>query len=248
LVSSNLHRSLFTYNFDFLKITPTYFFKILGTIVLTLLLLFGIQELTTFFLKQNRNAKSSYVCSSELEVETLILGPCEAAWAIDPSVFDIHASTTSYNLSATHSDFEDNLLHLHLFLKHNKGPKNLILYVSPESMDERLNTFNTFRFSAHMKDEFVAETVGKKDPDYFKWIRLPMMRMAYYNNFTNFKVVQGAKHFFQNREVPFFANGYEYPTFGPNQTLDKSVQTIRAVTDDLKWSAKREARPSTEMF
>jgi len=143
----------------------TYLLKVLGSFLLAILILLLLQKSIIFFLDQNMNIKLAYLAESEEEYETVILGPCEALWAVNPTYFDEIANTTSYNLSLTHSDFEDNLLHLHLYLEQKPAPKYLLYYVTPESMDTYWNTFNTYRFSNFLDDDFVAEVVAEKDPD-----------------------------------------------------------------------------------
>lgn len=218
----------------------TYLLKVVGTLVLAIVILLVLQKSIVFFLKQNMNIKLAYLAEDDEQYETLVLGPCEALWAVNPSYFDEAAHTKSYNLSLTHSDFEDNLLHLHLYLKQKTAPKYLLYYVTPESMDVYWNTFNTYRFSNFLDDDFVREIVSEKDPDYSRWNKIPMMPLAYYNNFTSFNALQGAKHYFQNRKTAYHPNGYNPPIFGPQHSVASDMARSKKETAQFTWSTERE--------
>jgi hypothetical protein len=130
---------------------------------------------------------------------------------ISPKVLDIKTGKHSYNLALSHSDFADNYLHLYFYLKNNKAPKYMFLYVTPESMDEKYNTFNTYRFAPFLNDKVVDSVVRELDPEYHKWTFIPFMKYAYYNNKINFEVVQGLKHFTTGKSIPYHEDGYEPP-------------------------------------
>jgi len=219
----------------------THLLRMLGTLILVLIMLIVLQKAMTFCLNQNMNIKLSYLQQQDEHFETLILGPCESLWSLNPDYFDQTAATNSYNLSLTHSDFEDNLLQLHLYLKNNPSPKTLLYYVTPESMDLRWNTFNTYRFSASIDEEFVHDVVSEKDPTFAKWSILPMMRLAYYNNFTNYKAMQGAKHYVQGRTSSYTPNGYHTPHYGPAHSSILSMEESKMSTSKFVWAKEREA-------
>ncbi|HEY1040902.1 MAG TPA: hypothetical protein VGF30_15920 [Bacteroidia bacterium] len=159
----------------------------------------------------NRNTKAEYVQSKKIDADIVFHGPCEPLWMIDPAQIDPQIKKTSYNLALSHSDFADNYLHLYLYLENNKAPKYLFLYVTPESMDKKFNTFNTFRFANYTNDSLVAEVIKENDPAYYKWMNIPFMRFAYYNTYTSFNAVQGCKHYFNNKTEAYFPNGFEPP-------------------------------------
>jgi len=185
--------------------------KTLFTIVIVLALLFSVSKLYDFALKYNVNLKTSYIQKGQINADILIHGPCEPLWMISPEILDKQTGLKSYNLALSHSDFADNYLHLYLYLKNNRAPKYLFLYVTPESMDTVYNTFNAYRFSAFLEDDTVNNVIKECDANYYKWIQIPFMRHAYYNNKINFNVAQGLKHYFSNRSIPHFADGYEPP-------------------------------------
>ena len=172
---------------------------------------YGLEKLYDFVLRQNCNIKIAYIQKEKINAEILIHGPCEPLWMISPDELDRITGLKSYNLALTHSDFADNYLHLYYYLKNNNAPKYIFLYVTPESMDLNYNTFNTFRFAPYIDNPVVDSVIKECDGNYYKWIRIPFMRYAYYNNKINFDAIQGLKHYFTNRKEPYYINGYEPP-------------------------------------
>jgi hypothetical protein len=179
---------------------------------IVLLALFGLSRLYDFALRYNANLKSAYVQRHIINADILLHGPCEPLWMVSPAVLDSQTHMRSYNLALSHSDFADNYLHLYFYLKNNKAPEYLFLYVTPESMDPGYNTFNTYRFAAFVGDPVVDSVLQECDPEYFRWTSFPFMKYAYYGNRINFDALQGLKHYFNKREKPYFENGYEPPT------------------------------------
>lgn len=170
-----------------------------------------LSRLYDFALEQNCNLKIAYVQKEKIDADIIIHGPCEPLWMISPVILDKHTHLKSYNLSSSHSDFADNYLHLYSYLKSNKKLEYLFLYVTPESMDSKYNTFNTYRFAPYLTDKVVDSVVKECDPEYYNWIKIPFMKHAYYSNKVNFNVLQGLKHYFTNRKLPYFPDGYEPP-------------------------------------
>jgi len=131
---------------------------------------------------------------------------------LSPALLDPKTNVSSFNLALSHSDFADNYLHLYFYLKHNKPPKYLLLYVTPESLDKNYNTFNAYRFAPYLFDSTIKTVVAENDPEYFRWTFVPFMKYAYYNNKFNFDVLQGYKHYFTARRLAYYPDGFEPPT------------------------------------
>ena len=185
--------------------------KILLSILIIWVILLGSTKLYDIALLHNSNVKAAYVQKTKIDADILIHGPCEPLWMISPKLLDQQTDLTSYNLSLSHSDFADNYLHLYFYLKNNKAPKYLFLYVTPESMDLKYNTFNTYRFAAFADDPVVDSVLKECDTAYYRWIKIPFMKYAYYSNKVNFEALQGLKHYLNNTTLPHFADGYEPP-------------------------------------
>jgi hypothetical protein len=185
--------------------------KIALSIIIVLLILFGLSKTYDIGLRHNANNKSAYVQKTRVDAEIVFHGPCEPLWMISPKALDLITGKKSYNLALSHSDFADNYLHLYFYLKNNKPPGYLFLYVTPESMDHKYNTFNTYRFAAFLGDPAVDSVVKECDPEYFRYSFIPFMKYAFYGNKVNFEAVQGLKHLVQNRTTPHFADGFEPP-------------------------------------
>lgn len=187
--------------------------KILFTIVGIWLLLQLFTDIYDFGLKHNCNIKASYTQNVKIDADIVIHGPCEPLWMIYPKIIDQYTGKKTYNLALSHSDFSDNYLHLYLYLKNNKPPKYLFLFVTPESMDYKYNTFHSYKFAPYIGDPVIDSTIKDNDPEYFKWVKIPFMKYAYYNRYITFDVIQGYKHYFEKRKHPRFPDGYEPPFF-----------------------------------
>ncbi len=178
---------------------------------LLVIIFFGLDKLFYFGLLNNKNIKSSYVFQHSINSKILIHGPCEPLWMVDPYILDSVAKINSYNLALSHSDFADNFLHLHLYLKKNTAPKILLLYVTPESIDRRFNAFNTYRFIPFLADDTVKEVIKEIDPQFYNYSLIPFVRYAYFNKQITFQAIQGLKHFAIKKDKPYFENGFEPP-------------------------------------
>ena len=185
--------------------------KIAITFCLLLLSLLGLSRLYDYALRRNMNLKASYVQQEKVDAQVLIHGPCEPLWMISPAQLDPVSGLRSYNLALSHSDFADNFLHLYFYLRHNRSPEYLFLYVTPESMDPHYNTFNTYRFAAFTGDPVVDLVLAECDPAYYRWSHVPFMKYAYYNTKINFDALQGLWHAAAQRHTPYHADGFEPP-------------------------------------
>jgi hypothetical protein len=185
--------------------------RLLFFLSLLVLMFLALDSLYTFGLRHNQNLKLANVAASPQDAPLLFHGPCEPLWMISPALIKGKVGLRSYNLALSHSDFADNYLHLYLYLRHNKPPRHLFLYVTPESFDRRFNTFNTFRFAPYLDDDTVSQVVNDNDPSYYRWTFIPFMRYAYYNRRVNFQVIQGLKHWQQGRRNAYYADGFEPP-------------------------------------
>jgi hypothetical protein len=214
--------------------------KIAASLFIITLALYLLSALYGFALKQNRNIKASFVQKERVDADVLIHGPCEPLWMVSPGQLDKKTGLRSYNLALSHSDFADNYLHLYFYLKANKAPRVLFLYVTPESMDRSYNTFNTYRFAPYVGDPEVDTVLKENDPEYYRWSRFPFMRYAYYNNRINFEVLQGIKHYLTGRKKPHFADGYEPPL---QIVWDNHMEELMQLYPEgyrFKWDALRE--------
>lgn len=182
--------------------------KIIVSIIIIVFSLFIMDNVFSFLIKENRNIKLSNATKGSLEYDVLFHGPCEPLFTIDASVIDSLIGTNSYNFALRHTDFADNYLHLYLYLKKNKAPKCVYLYVTPESFDIRFNTFHSYRFAPYLNDSLVASVVEEMDYNYAKKTWFPFMRYAYYNSYKIFNALQGLTHYINNKADPYFKDGF----------------------------------------
>ncbi len=182
--------------------------KIIAFIIIIISSLFLLDNVFSFLIKENRNIKLSNATKGSMEYDVLFHGPCEPLFTIDASVIDSLIGTNSYNFALRHTDFADNYLHLYLYLKKNKAPKCVYLYVTPESFDVRFNTFHSYRFAPYLNDSLVASVVEEMDCNYAEKTWFPFMRFAYYNSYQTFNALQGFTHYINNKTNPYFKDGF----------------------------------------
>lgn len=189
---------------------------------------------------QNPNFKAAYITRRSIGANVLFHGPCEPEWMMDPAIIDSVCGTKSYNLALNHSNFADNYLHLYLYLKHQKKPEYIFLYVTPSSFDEHLaNTFHTYKFSPFLDDSLIFNVVKENDKTYSRYSYIPLMRYAYYSDFVYVKALQGGYYLISDRQEPQHPNGYAPAIFSWNKALEIYQPTHKNFSK-VQWSALRE--------
>ncbi|HVB04515.1 MAG TPA: hypothetical protein VNE41_12445 [Chitinophagaceae bacterium] len=212
---------------------------ILILIVLWMILLLS-GKFFRFALQHNPNLKTDYITSTSMKPDILFLGPCEAAWVMDPAKIDPITGLVSYNLAETHSDFADNYLHLYLYLKHNPPPHYLFLYITGESVDSRYNVFNTYQFTNFLSDSTVASVVRENDPAYYRWAKFPFMQYGYYNSKTVFQALEGFTDFLLDHRVPYKGlNGFIQPDIPKWRDHVTDFMRLYPRGTRFKWDPRR---------
>ena len=214
--------------------------KIILVLFFFLLLLTGLDKLVEFGLVRNNNIKESYAQRGNINADFLFHGPCEVIWTINPEVVENVTNKKVYNLSHVHSDFATNYLSLIQYLKQNKAPEKLLLFITPESFDDRYNTFHPYLFSLY-QDSLTNALLKENAPAYVRFHKWPLIRFTYFNRLLLFPAFQGIKHEWNEKTEPYFVNGYEPPVKmkWDNHYEELFKLYIGGVT--FKWSAKRES-------
>ena len=211
--------------------------KLLRQILLSLIFLFltlwGVEKLYDLLLANNLYSKQSYVLKRKINADIIITGNCVPYTTLNPTIIEKITKSKTFNLAEYHSNITDNFLTFHLYLKNNKTPKKILIYISPETFDPSFNTFNTFRFSALLNDKKVNDLVKKNDPSYFFASHLPFLKYGYYNNQIHFKAIQGAKHLLFNKKHIQFENGYL-----PLNDKKINFKTAYPIGYQFKWDKK----------
>jgi hypothetical protein len=203
-----------------------------------LFFVFLLNNVYRISMEHNVNLKSAYIQRQKIDADVLFHGPCEPLFTINPQYLESKWNKKIYNLSLDHSDFADNFLHLYLYLKNNKVPEYLFLYVTPESFDLNYNTFHTYRFVPFMNDSLVAATVNDCDTNYTSWSSLPLLKYTYFGNRLNFLAFQGFKHLIGGRDSAYFANGYEEHKHNPLRFLDGEISNDSLLFGNLPSANK----------
>lgn len=213
--------------------------KIVILVILLFSSLYGMEKLYDYFLRQNRNVKVSNVTHDQKDYDVIFHGSCTPALIVSPEVFKEITGKTSYNLGEHNANYAENYLSFLIYLKYHKAPDYLFLDVTPESLDERFNRFQSYRYAHFMNISEVNEVVREMDPDYYKWTRIPFLKYAYYNDKVNFKTIQGGLHKLKDKPRAFYKDGFELskPAKNMPQIPFKSGYD-GGIT--LIWSEKRE--------
>ena len=172
------------------------------------LVLWGAEKLYDLFIANNLYIKQSYILKKKINADILLTGNCVPYTTLNPSIIEEITKLKTYNLAEYHSNITDNFLTYYLYLKNNKSPKKLVIYISPETFDAKFNTFNSYRFAPYFNDKKVKEIIKKKDLNYYLAYHLPFLKYGYYNNQIHYKVWQGAKHLFEGKKTIQSENGY----------------------------------------
>lgn len=209
-------------------------YKYLINLGLFLVLLISLEHLYHYLILQNKNLKPSYVLTEKINADILIQGNCVPYSTLSPTILEEKTGLKAFNLAEHNADYVENYLALTLYLQNNKAPKYIILFTSPETMDDSYNLFNSYRYSNYMgENKTVEKTIAKLDPDYYKWTSVPFMRYAYYSNQFNFNAIQGAAHLYQNKRKPYLENGY-------NPHLKYKYSRAYQNGKYFKWSQRKE--------
>ena len=206
-----------------------------------LIFFIGLEKIYDFFLKENINIKTSHISKNSINADVLILGSCGALTTISPKTIEENIHLKAYNLAENHVNILENFLSFSLYLKHNKAPKYLLFFASPETFDERDNLLHSFHFSPFLNNKTINQTIKKEDPTYFRWTFIPFMKYAYYNSQLNFNVLQGMKFYINNKNKPYNEDGF-LPIKSPKTPSEKKKLFRPSVkfTTDYKWSEKQE--------
>ncbi len=167
-----------------------------------------MEKLYDFLLSNNLYIKQTYIRKKKINADIIILGNCIPATTLNPRDIEEITHLKTYNLAQDHSNLTDNYLSYHIYLKYNKPPKIIALYLGPETFDNSLNKFNTFRFANFVDDTLVSNTIQTTDHNFYKWSKIPFIKYGYYNNQIHFSALQGAIHFLTKRNKILSENGY----------------------------------------
>ncbi len=201
--------------------------------------LFLLEKLFDFGLKHNLNLKSAYISSHKIDADILVLGPCEPLWMVAPEMITYRTGLSCYNLASSHSDFADNYLHLQLYLKNNRAPKYMLLYVTPESFDTGYNTFHGYRFLPFSADERIKKALNEFDPSQ-KFRYLPFASYAWYSHQTAFLALQGWKHYLMGKEKPYYPDGFEPPGHMVWDNHHENLKKLYPKGYSFSWDSSRQ--------
>jgi len=214
--------------------------KVLITILVCLLFLSLAEFATDYYLKRYPRLKSSYISQVEQNADIVVLGACEAAMMVDPSLLDSLTGYKTYNLGDPGARFADNYLDLYQYLRFQKAPKYLLLHVSPESfysIDDKLLT--TYKHQAFLSDSVVFNVTKELDPDYIKFSKIPFLKYSYYNIFTMYKIFGAIGYSLLNKKHPDDRDGFIPPPPFNSDTSALSESNVITL-DSYSWNSTEE--------
>ena len=83
--------------------------KLFISLIIIVVCLFGLDQLYSFSIQENRNIKVSNALKGKLNYDILYHGPCEPLFTVDASYIDSLIGTKSYNYALRHTYFADKL-------------------------------------------------------------------------------------------------------------------------------------------
>jgi hypothetical protein len=214
-------------------------FTFIITLFFFLLVLTGLDKLVEFGLIRNNNIKESFAQRGNINADILFQGPCEVIWTINPDIVEEVTDKKAYNISHADSDFATNYLSIIQYLKHNKKPEKLVLFITPESFDDRYNTFHSYLFSLY-QDSITRSLLKENSPGYARFHKWPLLRFTYFNRLLLFPAFQGLKHHWNDKTEPYFVNGYEPPIKMKWDNHYEELFKLYPGGVTFEWSTKRE--------
>jgi hypothetical protein len=211
--------------------------KIILTIVITVFILKLVELGAEWSIARFPETKTNYISQKKFDgIKILYHGACEVEWVVNPGYLDSVIGLKSYNLATGNSNFADNYLDLHIYLKKQQKPDYVILQVSPESFEARNNNLKVFNFANFFDDTTVVNVLNEGDKRYMSTTFIPFLKFSFYSNFTLFRVFAGFLYGIANVQDPRFVNGYRSPD-GFDQFLFGSLLEKK---NNYKWSSYEE--------
>lgn len=178
--------------------------KLTIVFILLMMIMILLEKTYDFSLKNNYYLKYSYIQKNKINAENLFVGTCVPNTTINPELL----KKNTYNLGVYHSNYIENYLALHLYLKNNKAPNRVFIYTSPECFDEQFNHLNSYRFLPHLKEKMINLTIKKYDYETYFRSLFPFIKYSYENLNITFDVITGLKHTFNKEKSNFVSNGF----------------------------------------
>lgn len=197
-----------------------------------MIIAFSAEKAIDFGIQNNQNIKVSFAKQGQLNAQLWVHGPCEPLFSFDPGLFYKYSKIPTYNTAVRHTDFRDNFLQLLISLEYNNPPKQLLLYVTPESFDEQFNAFHSYRYLPFDYLPKVDSVLKENDRSFLFYSKLPMLKYAVHNQFKTWKAIQGWKHYFEQKSKPYYATGYR----SHETTAFTKAQSGYTAPGDLKFS------------
>ena len=214
------------------------FLKIPVSLLVAGAVLYLLEKPMKFGLDNNKDMKSSYIVRADIDAGILLHGDCHPELGLDPQALKPFSNLSFYNLGSINSNFGDNYLFLHHYLKHHKKPKAILMHVFPGSFDSSYyNTFNTFRFVHLLNDKETVSTVKELDPGFAKMSFVPFSKYSYYSNFTFYKTLKGYLDYFNLTHGTFRHPDGHRP---PMHKWEGTMGMFKHEKVWFKWSASNE--------
>lgn len=210
-------------------------------IVAILLLLQFADWAMGYFLQFDEKLKTNLVEHPPEKIDLLFMGDSRVAYGINPKVVaeNLNSATSNktrpikpflYNGGVPATTIIDDFLLLHLMLKHNHGPRAIVLQFAPEDFADSLQ-FNPSPYFRWGHDPEVSLALSQFEPTIYYVRPAPFFEYLPYNNFLLENVTRGAlKKLFGFVPVKRGVAGY-FP-----RRIMRSRETMKKGKDDYSFS------------
>ena len=208
-------------------------------IIFLIVSLFIFEKLYDFFSVQNLNIKSSYIAKGGLSNDALILGSSNAALMFYTKTFEKLTGISSYNLATYHSSFAENYALLVMYCQNNPPPKYLFINICLPDMMLSESAFHSYLFTPFSENPTINNLIKEYDNDFYDWIKIPFIKYAYFNEYSNFIAFQGLLHWFNEKQKPYFEDGTYNYNFKLNDEVFVSYEKFKTENPngiDYRWS------------
>ena len=137
--------------------------------------LFSGLYLVFFIMVDNGIKESKYqdftewnaIYSGDINADLLIMGSSRAWRQVDPKIMDSQLKVNSYNLGIDGYHIPMQLTKYHIYLEHNKAPRQVVYIVDHFSFDQRDDLFNKYQFSPYFNDTTLTNRL--KEFEGYNW-------------------------------------------------------------------------------
>lgn len=195
---------IFSFNMQNKKLKPLYIY-----IILSIVLLFIVEELCDFFIKNNYDFKTSYISSGEILADVLIQGSSRAETMFNAELFEQITGNKTYNLGMLGGNIEQAKALLELYLLYNPVPQYIFYELTPYYLKKPDPlTFNSYLFIPHLKNAEIRKYILKNDRQSITLNYFPLLKYSKYNTYLTKEIIKGGIQTITGKKEINFEKGF----------------------------------------